>query len=126
MLPVLLSLSSSLLPNTTAMAMKFLYTRTLRTSSYSTSSLMTVSIFDFSLRCFLTKYNNIVTLVVPQGESVIKRDSTENVYTINHWHNGWETLVKAENALHGKGQFILDQAHKWTGFPQRFILPKGL
>lgn len=75
-----------------------------------------------------TKYCFIITvaLTVPQGETVIKRDSTENINTINDWSTGWETLVKAENALRGEGQFILDQTHKWTGFPQRFILPKGL
>ncbi|KAJ2945586.1 hypothetical protein O0L34_g410 [Tuta absoluta] len=62
---------------------------------------------------------------LPVGETVIKRDSTQNVYTVDGWPSHWEVYEKAENAIHGKGEVVLDQSHKWNGFPERFTLPKG-
>lgn len=56
---------------------------------------------------------------------MIRRDSTENIYTSDDWQSAHEVYVRAEDALHGKGQFVLDQSQRWNGFPQRFVLPKG-
>ncbi|XP_063537221.1 acidic juvenile hormone-suppressible protein 1-like [Cydia strobilella] len=62
---------------------------------------------------------------LPAGEHVIKRDSTHNTWTIDDWTSAHEVYEKAENALHGKGQFVLSQAQKIEGFPERLLLPKG-
>ncbi|XP_049876502.1 acidic juvenile hormone-suppressible protein 1-like [Pectinophora gossypiella] len=62
---------------------------------------------------------------LPVGDSVIKRDSNENVYMVEHWPSHVTVYEEAENAVHGKGQFVLDQTHRFNGFPQRLALPRG-
>lgn len=63
---------------------------------------------------------------VPQGEHVIKRDSTENMYTVEDWASAHDVYHKAENALNGKGQVNFDQSQNIEGFPERLLLPKGM
>ncbi|XP_047992356.1 acidic juvenile hormone-suppressible protein 1-like [Leguminivora glycinivorella] len=65
------------------------------------------------------------TYDLPVGEHVIKRDSSQNTWTIEDWTSAHEVYEKAENALHGKGQFILSQSQKIEGYPDRLLLPKG-
>ncbi|CAG4955903.1 unnamed protein product [Parnassius apollo] len=62
---------------------------------------------------------------LPVGECVIKRESTENLFTIKGWSSAYEVYEKAYNAMHGKGQFVIDQTHRMDGFPDHLVLPKG-
>ncbi|XP_013179925.1 PREDICTED: acidic juvenile hormone-suppressible protein 1-like [Papilio xuthus] len=62
---------------------------------------------------------------LPVGNVVIKRESTDNWLTIRNWTPGYEVYEKAYNALHGKGQFVLDRTHRLNGFPDHLLLPKG-
>ncbi|CAG9111348.1 unnamed protein product [Plutella xylostella] len=60
-----------------------------------------------------------------QGENVIKRDSTQNLWTVDDWTTAHEFYAKSESALHGKGSVIVDQSQRFDGYPQRLLLPKG-
>ncbi|CAK1586888.1 unnamed protein product [Parnassius mnemosyne] len=62
---------------------------------------------------------------LPVGECVIKRESTENLFTSKGWSSAYEVYEKAYNAVHGKGQFVLDQTHRIDVIPDHLILPKG-
>lgn len=61
-----------------------------------------------------------------QGENMIKRDPSQSMYTIEDWQTAMEVYEKAEGALKGKGQWLLDQSKRIDGFPDRLLLPKGL
>ncbi|XP_026495987.2 acidic juvenile hormone-suppressible protein 1-like [Vanessa tameamea] len=65
------------------------------------------------------------TYELPQGESVIKRDSTENMYMIDQWMSGFEAYNKAFKAFNGDGQFVIEPKNYFHGFPRRLQLPKG-
>ena len=61
-----------------------------------------------------------------QGDNVIKRDSTDNYFTIDDWSPTHEVYTKVLEALHGNGKFMLDSTQRLDGFPDRLLLPKGL
>lgn len=62
---------------------------------------------------------------MPVGETVIKRQSKDDALTIHERSSGYKVYEKAYNALHGKGQFVLDMSHRVDGFPDHLLLPKG-
>ncbi|XP_068618115.1 acidic juvenile hormone-suppressible protein 1-like [Battus philenor] len=61
---------------------------------------------------------------LPVGDSVIKRESTENFYGVRGWAPGYEVYEKAYNALHGQGQFV-QTSYEIDGIPDHLLLPKG-
>lgn len=91
---------------------------------------MVVFVFERYLGIFL-KISGITTVniihfpTVVQGENVIKRDSTQNLWTVDDWTTAHEFYAKSESALHGKGSVIVDQSQRFDGYPQRLLLPKG-
>ncbi|XP_023936975.1 acidic juvenile hormone-suppressible protein 1-like [Bicyclus anynana] len=63
---------------------------------------------------------------LPQGETVIQRDSdADKVFKVDKWTSGYDIYRKAYNALHGNGQFVIDNNNFFDGFPRRLLIPKG-
>lgn len=63
---------------------------------------------------------------MPVGDVVIKRNPSDNWFTIRNWTPGYEVYEKAYNAMHGKGEFVVDMTHRIDGFPDHLLLPKGV
>ncbi|CAH2043553.1 unnamed protein product, partial [Iphiclides podalirius] len=62
---------------------------------------------------------------LPVGDVTIKRNPSDNWFTIRDWTPAYQVYEKANDALHGKGQFVIDKSQRLDGFPDHLLLPKG-
>lgn len=69
------------------------------------------------------KFKFLCLIPVPQGESVITRDSVET--TGNEWTTSYQVWDQAEKAFQGKAPFYVNQADSMHKLAQHLLLPKG-
>lgn len=60
-----------------------------------------------------------------QGENEIRRESVDNIMTVEDWTPYHTVNTNVMAALHGSGKYELDTRQRFNGFPARLLLPKG-